>query len=415
MASIRTIEDVVSWQLCTGCGACAFAESGRYEMVDMPAFGRRPTLRANPEPESGLALKVCPAVHLEHEESAFGQEIDQSMRGCWGPVLAVHEGHAADPATRRAGSSGGVATALADFALASCEAAGVLHIAMDEEKPWINKAVYSTERQQLISRTGSRYSPASPCERLDRIIASDKPSVFIGKPCDVAAVRKLQLQIPELKEKVKLTVAFFCAGVPSTAGLESLLRREGLDELSNLKSLRFRGDGWPGEWHASWEGANGHDGEARLSYEESWGYLQSYRQWRCYICPDHSGEFADVSVGDPWYRTPESGNLGSSLIVVRTSAGKAFLERAVDAGMVTITEHNDRALLAPSQPNLVNARAVLWGRLLALRIVGAGVPRYPRFGLFQFWSSHLSVAEKLRSVLGTLRRAFRKKLHRPLR
>ena len=35
------------------------------------------------------------------------------------------------------------------------------------------------------------------------------------------------------------------------------------------------------------------------------GTLQAHRRWRCRVCADHTGAFADISVGDPWHAAPE--------------------------------------------------------------------------------------------------------------
>ena len=120
-----------------------------------------------------------------------------------------------------------------------------------------------------------------------------------------------------------------------------------------------------------------------LIFQESWGFLQRFRQWRCYICPDHSGEFADIAVGDPWYREIEPGESGSSLIVARTERGRKILHDAVESGYVTVLRQ-DPSLLPPSQPNILNARAELWMRLKVLRLFGAAVPRYSGFQMYRF-------------------------------
>jgi coenzyme F420 hydrogenase subunit beta len=47
------------------------------------------------------------------------------------------------------------------------------------------------------------------------------------------------------------------------------------------------------------------------------------------------GEFADISVGDPWDKPRDSGDpRGSSLIVVRSARGRAFLKDAIAAGAI---------------------------------------------------------------------------------
>jgi hypothetical protein len=59
-----------------------------------------------------------------------------------------------------------------------------------------------------------------------------------------------------------------------------------------------------------------------IPYAEGWGrILQSERRWRCRVCADHTGAFADISVGDPWHAPPEGDtDAGRSLIVARTPA-----------------------------------------------------------------------------------------------
>jgi len=409
---ISSIEDVVERQLCTGCGACAWAEPQRFAMRDIPTFGRRPGYVDNPADSTGKALECCPGVGLTHDYYSLSPPVLKDLESCWGPVLAVHEGHAADPIMREKASSGGLASALATFALERMGAAGVLHVGQDPAHPLMNAPTFSESRSDVIASCGSRYSPASPCEALSRIEESMAPSVFIGKPCDVAAVRMAAAHSEGLARNTAFTIGFFCAGVPSTRGLLDLLKQQGVKDPSQVTSMKFRGEGWTGNWVAKWHDAAGAERRAELSYADSWGFLQAYRQWRCHICPDHSGEFADIAVGDPWYRPVTQGEPGSSLIVVRTQRGCDILDAAVSAGYVTLTQQNVSHILPQSQKNLLKARGALWGRLTALRLAGVPVPNYEGFKTFEHWLKELSLFEKIQSVSGTLRRIYRRGLRR---
>ena len=399
---ILAISDVVEAQLCTGCGACASIEPGRFRMEDVVESGRRPCLVEQPVPETGDAVKACPGASLEHSFDRSDPELISDLVDAWGPAFEVWEGYASDDAIRRAGSSGGAATALALYGIERGGMGGVLHTGARSDSPYLNETVYSTSRAALLSNTGSRYAPASPCDSLHLIEQAERPSVFIGKPCDVAGVQKARALRPVLAEKVGLTIAFFCAGTPSTGGTLELLRKVGCSDPESLKSLRFRGNGWPGMWRAEWIDQSGVGREAELTYEESWGFLQSRRQWRCYICPDHTGEFADIAVGDPWYRPVQPGEAGKSLIVVRTKRGREALRGAVAAGYIVL-ESREPSLLPRSQGNLLRTRGRLWGQLVALRLFGVA-PRYVGFRFFPFWLRHLGLKQKLESVVGTVRR-----------
>lgn len=409
-AKLRSIQDVVDYQLCTGCGVCASVESARFRMGDSLEFGRRPFLKENAAPETFEALQACPGARLEHPPAADHDALQiEDLRDAWGPVYGVWEGYASDSVTRYRGSSGGAATALAAYCLEREGMGGVLHTAADPDRPYLNRTVMSTCRDELQERTGSRYAPASPGEALALIEQADAPCVFIGKPCDVAGVQEARRLRPVLDRKLGLVVAFFCAGTPSTAGTLALLRRLGASDSGRVTAIRYRGHGWPGMFSVRMSDTNGEMRTRELTYAESWGFLQRYRQWRCYVCPDHTGEFADVAVGDPWYREVVPGEPGKSLIVARTRRGQEIVRAAAAAGYLVL-ETEDPQLLPRSQPNLLAARGALWARLMVLRVLGAAVPRYPGFKLGRFWLRSLSLQEKLRSFTGTARRIFVKGL-----
>ncbi len=410
---IDSIDDVVRGQLCTGCGACAYLAPDDYQMVDIPDYGRRPKSASAIHLASTEVLKVCPGVGLSHARDAAQKPgIISSLFEGWGPVLGVWEGYASDPDIRYAGSSGGAATALALFSLEGEGMGGVLHTSSRKDVPYLNETVMSKSRDELLARTGSRYAPASPAEGLAQIEAASSPCVFIGKPCDVAAVQSARQLRPSLDEKLGLVVAFFCAGVPSMQGNLALLKRNGIHDPDTVSELRYRGQGWPGLWTARFKDETGEEKMSQMTYADSWDFLQRYRQWRCYICPDHTGEFADIAVGDPWYRKVEAGELGKSLIVARTSRGLAMLKAAEKAGYLVL-EKEDPDLLPASQPNLLATRGALWARLKILRLLGAAVPRYSGFGLFRFWWA-LGLKAKIQSILGTAKRVVKKRLYKPL-
>jgi coenzyme F420 hydrogenase subunit beta len=208
-----------------------------------------------------------------------------------------------------------------------------------------------------------------------------------------------------------LAISIFCAGTPATEGTYKILNS--LDvKPEQTEELRYRGCGWPGATTVKIRGDNGHT--RQMSYDESWGNILShFGQYRCRICPDSTGEFADISCGDPWYRELKEDEQGWSLVVVRTKRGKEILHKAMKAGYVKLKRVGPDTI-PRSQKALLVRRRHLWGRLLMMRMMGVPIPRYIGFFLLRSWL-RLSLKDKLRSLAGTLKRIVLRGWMRPLK
>ena len=345
-------------------------------------------------------LDVCPAV-----QSDFSKSEDD-----WGPSVELWEGHASDPEMRFKGSSGGVLTALGAYCVEVLGMSGVLHIGQDADDPIRNRTRLSRSRDELLSAAGSRYSPASVCNGLGLVEQAAAPCAVIGKPSEIAAVVNARKLRPRLDEQVGVTLSFFCAESPSTGGTTALLEKMGVAPTT-VGDLRYRGHGWPGEFAPTRRGDASPCG--KMSYQESWAFLQAHRPWSVQLWPDGSGELADISCGDPWYETPDGRNPGSSLVVARTARGREIVQGAMDAGYLTLKPAK-LWKLDGSQSGLLRKKGAVWGRLLALRLFGLPTPEFHRLRLFNLWLK-LPLNDKLRATLGTIRRIISRKLYKPLR
>lgn len=324
----------------------------------------------------------------------------------FGPTLEIWEGYAADPEIRFRASSGGLLTALSLYCLENENMGFVLHTGMDEKRPWTNRTVQSRDKQELLSRTGSRYAPASPCDGLAAIEQSDTPCVFIGKPCDTAGVALACRERPELEKKIGLVLTFFCAGTPSTRGTLDLVKSI-VASPDEITALQYRGEGWPGRFKVQ---VNGKEVDKSYSYDESWGRLTSYRPMRCHLCPDGLGRVSDIACGDAWEQFEGGNDPGRSIALVRTPRGQQILHAAMAAGYVELRPVDSAAVMA-AQVNLLGKRRELFGRLLARRLLLIPTPKFLGFSLFRSWI-RLPAFEKSRSVLGSLVRLVERGLWR---
>lgn len=406
----RTVRGIVDWRLCLGCGACAYiCPDRKIQLAELLNEGVRPIVTDEECGTCRECLDVCPAYESDLRAGLERKDLLPELKASFGPVLEAWEGHAADPDIRRNGSSGGLITALCLFALEAEGYHGVAHVAANPDDPVRNRTRLSRTRSELLAGAGSRYSPGSACDILGAIERVLGRCAFVGQPGEVIGLRKAAARRPDLARNLGVVISFFCAGSPSTAGTLRLLERCGIP-LSEVEQVRYRGRGWPGHFAVWRKGAA--DWDPLMTYEESWGFLQRFRPFSVHLHPDASGEAADLSCGDPWYRPPGNGEPGLSLVLARTDLGRDFLRRAREQGVVRLDPLEPAKVMA-SQANLVQKRGAIAGRVATLRVLGLPAPRLRGFSLLRNWLK-LPVSQKLKSTFGTLRRVCQRRYFTPL-
>jgi coenzyme F420 hydrogenase subunit beta len=395
---IRNAQNVAQWRLCLGCGSCySRCPELKISLVNIVDDGIRPVTNGECK-ECGECIACCPGIKTPVPVREKGTApIEELLKG-WGSVLDVYEGYASNPEIRFRGSSGGAASALALFCLENTPMKNVVQIGQDTINPLGNKTFLTKTKEDLICRTGSRYSPASPCDNLQKIEQDLFKSICIGKPCDIAGFKLAQQKNIVLQEKIGLTISIFCAGTPSQLGTIKWIESLGVDKNS-VTDIRYRGMGWPGNSTVLWGTKNL---KAFQKYITCWNFLEKFRPFRCYLCPDSTGEFADISCGDPWYRENREDEKGFSLVLVRTIRGKKIVEAAIE-GNYLVLEKKNPIIVAHSQPEMLSKRGSIWGRVFVMKLFFLPTPRLENYHLFYFWLK-LTTASKVKSIFGTIKR-----------
>ncbi|CTQ60229.1 Coenzyme F420 hydrogenase/dehydrogenase, beta subunit C-terminal domain [Roseibium album] len=378
-------------------------------MIDVDHLGVRPEFSENVSPASVKeAMSACPTVSSDfgilRRRDDYEPAVDSKTEAAWGAITGIWEGHAGDDEIRFKGSSGGALTAISQYCLEVLEMHGVLHTGQNRDDPIRNKSRLSRSREELLEVVGSRYSPASVCDGLEMVETAPKPCVVIGKPVEIAATRNAMNLRPALEKNVGLTLSFFCAETPPTKATRSLLEKLGVSEGA-LKSLRYRGYGWPGYFVTQ---CASEEPKQHWIYDKTWAYLQQYRPWAVHQWPDGSGELADISCGDPWYEEPDGENPGFSLLVARTRLGREIIEGAIEHGYLTATPA-EVWKLEKSQAGLLRKKGAVWGRRQMHRVMGMPNAKFKDVDLFSIWLD-LPFRTKVRSTLGTLQRIWRRRL-----
>ena len=378
--------------LCAGCGGCAAVAPGKVAMRTVTPGYLRPVQKAPLSTlEEDTITAICPGL---------GQKVDAAGRTddtLWGPYVAMHTGHATDEAVRHAGSSGGALSMMLAHLVADGVVDAVIQTAASPTLAIGNMTVITTDMAGITLAAGSRYAPSAPLEDLPKQCATGKRFAFVGKPCDVAALRALQARDPKLAKQIPVLLSFFCAGVPSHAGGRAVLKALDTD-INQTQAFRYRGNGWPGTATATLK-----DGTTRtMSYHDSWGgILSKHVQHRCKICADGTGMAADIVCADAWESDAAgypvfSEAPGISLIVARTALGAQLINAARNMKRIT-TEDFDVSTLAGIQPGQRERRRALRARLIGRRLAGKPIPAYQ--GL------HLRAAGKQNTLLRNLKNA----------
>lgn len=377
-------------------------------MVDIDHVGLRPVFSPDiSERSRSLSRSICPTVSAD-----FGQlkrlpdyepSVDKVTERNWGAITGIWEGYAADEEIRFKGSSGGALTAISLYCLNELGYHGVLHTGENPDDPIHNKTRMSQSREELLAVVGSRYSPAAVCEGLGQVEAAPAPCVVIGKPVEITGTRNAMALFPALKEKVGVTLSFFCAETPPTLATRKLMEKFGVPE-DNLETVRYRGYGWPGYFTTR---NLGEEPRQHWIYQRSWAFLQKFRPWAVQLWPDGSGELADISCGDPWYEEPDGKNPGFSLIIARTRLGEKIIEDAIAAGYLHATPA-EAWKLDKSQKGLLLKKGATWGRRLAHSLFFLPNTKFKELDLFGIWLT-LSMRQKLGSTVGTAIRILKGK------
>lgn len=392
-----TLRRVARGDLCAGCGACASIAAGKITMeVKAPGFLRPVQNTPLLDTEETTIAAVCPGL---------GQSVDPMGRTddpLWGPYVEMLTGHATDDAVRYAGSSGGALSMMLIHLITDGVVDAVIQTAASPDLAIGNATVITTDAGAITKAAGSRYAPSAPLADLPR----DKRYAFVGKPCDVAALRAMQTRDPDLAKSIPVLLSFFCAGVPSHTGGEAVLTALDTD-LDTTSAFRFRGNGWPGRATAT-----AHDGsEISMSYHDSWGkILSKHVQHRCKICADGTGTAADITCADAWEADADGYPVfteapGTSLIVARTKLGAQLIKAARDMGRID-TDPFDASTLAAIQPGQRERRRALLARLIGRRIAGKPIPAYQGLHLVKAARQN-PILRNLKNLGGMLRRSLK--------
>jgi coenzyme F420 hydrogenase subunit beta len=305
---------------CTQCGACvSICPIGVIATV-----GHEVRL-AGECIDCGLCYRFCPGREMDF--GALSKTHLQAMASdsLLGYYRHLGVAHATSDEIRQRAASGGAVTALLTYLLETNQIRGAIGVTMREDKPWRCQPAILRTPQEVKQAAQSKYSLLS----LDAILRTarneDGPFAFVGLPCHVHGLRRLQ-RLGSYRASFPVVIGLFCGFNLEPTATEHLIRKAGLDPQQVAK-LEYRGGPWPGGLVVQ-----GHDGRGSLVPKHAYAYVNlMHVPRRCLACPDLTNELADLSVGDCWL---EEFAGGWSTVISRSLLGEQLLAEAEQAGVL---------------------------------------------------------------------------------
>jgi len=241
MTVTRTIAEIVTNDMCIGCGLCEALTGGRVKMAMTDAGSLRPSPVDGFTPaEEAQLVAACPGAVAEARVEA-GCKSDP----VWGAYRSMARAWAAHPDVRYEGATGGVLTALGMHALRAGRVDFVLHVGADPDRPMRSRWVLSDTPESVQANTASRYGPTAPLAGLAAALDRGRPFALIAKPCDLGAVHALSKTDPRADELCTVRLVLVCGGQSRLTKSTAVLDEFGLDE-TEVALFRYRGHGNPG-------------------------------------------------------------------------------------------------------------------------------------------------------------------------
>jgi coenzyme F420 hydrogenase subunit beta len=330
-------EEVLDAGLCTVCGMCLGLCPYLKEMGGNVAF------ISDCRADQGRCYAVCPRTDTDLDALRRITHPGRQTDFVLGPYESIRMARARDEGVRSRAQYGGTVTALALFAIETGRADTALLTAwsQDPEEPHASTPLVAKTRDDVLSASGSKYMVSPTLKVLDGILKEDAEKVFVvGRPCQVLALRKrMRIEDPTFPgERIALVVGLFCMWSLSHRDFEKMIRPLAGDE--KLKRVDVPQGRFIVETH-------------RDSFDLDHDSVRSHSRQTCRSCFDFTSELADLSVGSTEWKDDWN------TLIVRTEAGRVFLDAAVEQGWIEVEPFPEDRLRLLKEASFNKKRRVL--------------------------------------------------------
>ncbi len=324
--------------------------------------------------ECGICLKVCPGLQMDNTLSTDEMRNTGIVKSIIGKVKKCYIGYSSDASICFNASSGGIVPALASFMLDTKAVDGVVAAEMDPLSPFDAKPIICKSRDDILKTTGSKYCPVATNSVMgDNQIPGLNSLLWIGLPCHIQGLCKARKYSPLKKTRSILSLGLLCGGCRGQEATKWIVKSR-KHPIGTVKNVRYRGGGWPGKMKVEFKD---NPAPLELPYSEYVdSYFESWQPWRCSLCLDRTSQMADISLGDAWLPEFKNDRNGISLIVTRTDAGEATIQKAAQAGAISIVEKDFDTIINAQKGLMRDCTSIIVPTLLLSRKLKRPVPDF---------------------------------------
>jgi len=357
--------------MCTGCGACyAVCPRDAITMKITSDGVYKPSIDFSKCSGCKLCERVCPLFSFNRKHVKYGI----------GDFIHCYVGYSTNMFSRWKASSGGIVTTILLTLLEERVISGALDAIDTPKDPLRPSWKLVNSKEEVLNAMGSKYCPVKPSFKVKDLVKESGKIAVVGLPCHIWAFRRLEEIDRRLKDKVFIHIGLFCGKCPNFYATTYFLRKVVSVNEKDVIKISYRGKGWPGKITVITK--QGDEFDVEFINWINFSYYPHFVPTRCVFCYDITNQLADISLGDAWGLARD--NIGSSVIITRTSVGDSVIQHLRDAGKLALREvdpeqvSRGQGLERKAKNTLI--RAYMWQRIFRKQLPYP-LPRPPNFSV----------------------------------
>lgn len=305
--------EVQQADMCTGCGMCAglcpYIKEMEEKIAVIDRCGR----------SDGRCYKFCPRTFTDLDaldENAFGVRRADAVLGSYRSLSMAKAGQ---KSVHEAGQYGGTVSALLVHAFKKGAIDSALLTSYSPKKHALPRPTVAHNRKEVLSCAGSKYTAAPTLKALRQTLQNNKKVAIVGRPCQVTAIRKLQMydDSPETKN-IALVIGLFCLWALDYKRYSYYLSKQ--VDLKRIRKIDIpKNDDFI---------VYTDNGNARVPIDK----IKSFIRPTCQLCMDVTAELADISLGSTEWKDE------FNTMLVRSETGEKLVKDAVKAKAISIQD-----------------------------------------------------------------------------